>query len=157
MPDNDINKYEKMSQLIQGMLTGVLTEDEFKVLDRMMSDDPECLKYYIEYTTIWALLDETECLTNTVNLPEYNTMTTQALKEQETSYREQPRFIAEFEDENHSHPSRSWKLVSIFLSVAAVLFIVLIIKFYSQKPYNVEIAAIGYRNTFGNREPPGIQ
>jgi hypothetical protein len=142
MPDNDINKYEKMSQLIQGMLTGVLTEDEFKVLDRMMSDDPECLKYYIEYTTIWALLDETECLTNTVNLPEYNTMTTQALKEQETSYREQPRFIAEFEDENHSHPSRSWKLVSIFLSVAAVLFIVLIIKFYSQKPYNVEIAAI---------------
>jgi hypothetical protein len=142
MPDNDINKYEKMSELIQGLLTGNLTEEEFQVLDRMMSNDPECLKYYIEYTTIWALLDETECLSNTVNLSEYNTMTTQVLRDQETAYRSQPRFIAEFEEENHSHPFRNWKSVSMFLSAAAVIFIILIIKFSSQKPYKVEIAAI---------------
>ena len=60
MSDNGIKKFEKLSSLIQGMLTGNLKEDEFQILDHMISDDSECLKYYIEYSTMWALLDETE-------------------------------------------------------------------------------------------------
>ena len=78
MSDNGINKYEHLSQLVQGMLTGNLTEGEFQLLDRMMSEDSKCLRYYIEYTTIWALLDETEGLAGTDNLMELQTVMTQA-------------------------------------------------------------------------------
>ena len=102
MPDNGINKYERLSQLIQKMLTGNLTEDEFQVLDQMLSDDPEYLKYYIEYTTLWALLDETECLANTDSLPEYNTMTAQVRKEQMPTLKAQPQFIPTVEKGGHS-------------------------------------------------------
>lgn len=132
MPDNSINKFERLSRLIQGMLSENLKQEEFLELDKMMSEDPECLKYYIEYTTIWALLDETE----------YNSNTSQAIKERESTPEKQPHFIAAFEQEKHSYLFRNWKRISILLSAAAVIFIVLVIKFSSQRPYNVEVATI---------------
>jgi hypothetical protein len=140
MPDN--GKIKQLSQLIQGMLTGNLTEDEFQVLDQMMSDDPECLKYYIEYTTLWALLDETECLANTENLMEYNSNTAQVVKGQESTPVVQPQFITKFDHKKLSSLSGKRKLVLVLLSAAAMLFIVLIIKFSSQRPFNVKMATI---------------
>jgi hypothetical protein len=124
------------------MLTGNLTEDEFQLLDRMMSDDPECLKYYIEYTTLWALLDETECLANASNPPEYNTITTHVRQEQTSTPEVKPHLKAKVEHKKHLFPFVKWKLTSIILSTAAILFIVLIIKLSSPKPYNVKIATI---------------
>jgi len=142
MSGNGKNKYERFSRLIQGMLTGNLTKDEFQVLDQMMSDDPECLKYYIEYTTLWALLDETGCLPNTINLPEYNTNVTQISEEQKPVSKARPQLIAKFEQKKHSFLFGKWKQVSILMSVAALLFIVLLIKFTPQKPYKVDIVTI---------------
>jgi len=141
MPDNVKNKYEQLKQLIQGMLTGNLTDKEFQELDRMMSEDPECLKYYIEYTTIWALLDETECLANTTNLLEHNTLLKQVWEEKSASPT-QPQFITKFEQKKHSYLFSKRKVISILLSAAAVIFIVLFIKLSTQKSYKVEIATI---------------
>lgn len=164
MPDNVENKYERLRQLIQGMLTGSLTEDEFQVLDRMMSDDPECLKYYIEYTTIWALLDETECMANTAGLPEYKALPAQVRQEQMSIPKTKPEFKTKAGLKKHLFQFVKWKpgrdvpqtknsktqftllarrAASIVLSTAAVLFVVLLIKLFShQKLYNVDIVTI---------------
>jgi hypothetical protein len=126
MSDKGLNKFERLSQLIHGMLSENLSENEFHELDKMMSDDPECLKYYIEYTTIWALLDETECFSNAVNLTDNKSITKQYLEEGE----KQPYLF------------RKWKPISIFASAAALIIIVLVLRFSSQKAYNVEMATI---------------
>ena len=120
MPENDKNKYERLSRLIQGVLTRNLTEDEFQVLDQMMSDDPECLKYYIEYTTIWALLDETECLANTDNTPDFNTMMEKVREEHKSTPKTQMKFLLKYEQEKRSYLFSKWKQISILLSAAAV-------------------------------------
>ena len=58
MSDSMKNKYSLLSQLIEGQLSGELNESQFRLLQQMMLNDPESLVYYIEYTTLWALLDE---------------------------------------------------------------------------------------------------
>ncbi len=138
MSDKGFNKFERLSQLIHGMLSENLSENEFHELDKMMSDDPECLKYYIEYTTIWAMLDETECFANT----DKNTISKQVFETQETTYKEEPKFIAKFDKEKQPYLFRKWKSISILVSAAALIFIVLVLKFSSQKQYNVEMATI---------------
>lgn len=155
MPDNCNNKYEQLSQLIQGILTGNLTEDEFQVLDQMISEDSECLKYYIEYTTLWALLDETECLTNDINLTDYKSLSTPVLKEQKTIHNQETPFKAKFEQEKHSFLLGKWKHISILLSAAALIFVVLLINLSSQKPYKVDIVTIADQiNAEWNPETP---
>ncbi len=121
-----LNKFERLSQLIHGMLSGNLSENEFHELDKMMSEDTECIKYYIDYTTIWALLDETESFANSVNLADNKSITKQYLEEQE----KQPYLF------------RKWKPISIFVSAAALIIIVLVLRFSSPKAYNVEMATI---------------
>lgn len=137
MTDQTNNRYQLLSKLIQGLLTGELPDDDFDLLSRMLSENPKNLEYYMEYATLWAMLDENSGLENSDDLPEFNMAIMKALAEEErtaeaivmTEMDKSQELIQKVERKKIEYKLRRGSLFTIAASIAAVLLIVLFIRF----------------------------
>ena len=79
------SKYQLLSELIHGLLAGELSDDKCCQLHQMLASDPKCREYYIEYTTLWALLDE-YCENQGVDeLPDFGSSILEAFAKEENT------------------------------------------------------------------------
>ena len=136
------NKYSLLSQLIEGQLSGELNESQFRLLQQMMLNDPESLVYYIEYTTLWALLDEAGGFQDIGFATEFDSAMMDAFAEEERTAPpiEIPAVSKKSqEDEKPTeikkvHPKVSkFSIVSLAMSSAALLFVIVYAHFVSMR------------------------
>jgi hypothetical protein len=132
------NKYELLSQLIQGLLSGELTDVESQRLNQMLSKDPKCLQYYIEYTTLWGLLDETNGFSDDKDLsPGDAAAMMQALADEERTAKtitlpkkqEPQELIRKVERKRIEYKVNRGALLTITVSIAAIVLIILFVRF----------------------------
>ena len=132
------NKYELLSQLIQGLLSGELTDVESRRLNQMLSKDPKCLQYYIEYTTLWGLLDETNGLSDDEDLSLGDAAAMmQALADEERTAKtitlpkkqEPQELIRKVERKRIEYKINRGALLTIAVSIAAIILIILFVRF----------------------------
>jgi hypothetical protein len=132
------NKYELLSHLIQGLLSGELTDVQSQRLNQMLSKDPKCLQYYIEYTTLWGLLDETNGFSDDEDLfPGDAAAMLQALADEERTAKtitlpkkqEPPKLIRKVERKRIEYKINRGALLTIAVSIAAVVLIILFVRF----------------------------
>ena len=145
------SKYPYLSELIQGQLCGELSNEQFKKLSQMLSDDPKCLQYYVEYTTVWALLDETSELHELdVDAPtEYVPGFLEALAEEERTAETvkipekniQRELIQKVERNRIQYKLSTSSIISILTVAAAVIFLVLFIRL-SPTPKGQQVAIL---------------
>lgn len=144
------NKYSLLSQLIQGQLSGELDESQFQLLHQMLSKDPENLVYYIEYTTLWALLDEAGGFQNAGAAPEFDTAMMEALAEEERTapsidipaVPKEPAVDEGPPEIRKVRPKVSkFSIYSLLLSSAAMIFVIVYAQFISMKR-GVEVATL---------------
>jgi len=142
MSDSMKNKYSLLSQLIEGQLSGELNESQFRLLQQMMLNDPESLVYYIEYTTLWALLDEASGFQDIGFVTEFDSAMMDAFAEEERTAPpiEIPAVSKKSqEDEKPTdikkiHPKVSkFSVFSLVLSSAALLFVIVYAHFVSMR------------------------
>ncbi len=131
------SKYQLLSELIHGLLAGELTDEKCSQLYQMLADDPKCRDYYIEYSTLWALLDE-YCENQGIDeLPDYGTSILQAFAEEEKTAPaiEIEKMIPErvpvkiLKIEKTPRTVNKFSLYSTIISAAAVIFLLIYIWF----------------------------
>jgi hypothetical protein len=132
------NKYELLSHLIHGLLSGELTDVQFQRLNQMLSKDPKCLQYYIEYTTLWGLLDEMNGFSDDEDLyPGDAAAILQALADEERTAKtitlpkeqEPPKLIRKVERKQIEYKINRRALLTIAVSIAAIVLIILFVRF----------------------------
>jgi len=136
------NKYSLLSQLIEGQLSGELNESQFRLLQQMMLNDPESLVYYIEYTTLWALLDEAGGFQDIGFATEFDSAMMDAFAEEERTAPpiEIPAVSKKSQEDEkpteikkvHSKVSK-FSVFSLVLSSAALLFVIVYAHFVSMR------------------------
>lgn len=142
--------HEHLSAMITELISGKITDNRRTELFRILEKDPDALKYYIEFITTWALLDEcSDELDTELVREEFNTDFWNALAEDEKAapaiegYKEEPdrELITKVE---HRPTERKISRVSVFsliASAAAVLFVVIYARFVPV-PQSIEVATL---------------
>lgn len=143
----------ELSRLITESLDGVITSERLNRLDQLLSQQPEAVEYYIHHLRLYSFLsdregiifenskaDKLEVLSKEMwkNLADYEKNAPSIEIEEKEP---QPELVQKVVYEKKLHRISKFTIFSGVISTAALIFMVLFVKFVPQQ-YSVEVATL---------------
>lgn len=157
---NDDNKQIVLAELIQKELDGLLTDQEFSSLQKILSNDTEAMSYYVRTMLSISAFSANSIVPSieSITIPEKDMHSDVLSEDMWKALAEYEKTAPEIEvpEEKPSreliqkvvYPPREERKVSKFrvftlmISSAAILFFVLFLRFAPEKPYTKEVATL---------------